>query len=80
MLIGFVSWVLFKALRKPSVTGANALIGVEGVVINMTEDMIQVKVHGDIWQAKSMMRLEKDMSIRVVGIDGLVLLVEPVSD
>ena len=80
VLIGFVSWVLFKALRKPSVTGANALIGVEGVVINMTEDMIQVKVHGDIWQAKSMMRLEKDIGIRVVGIDGLVLLVEPVSD
>ena len=46
----------------------------------MTEDMIQVKVHGDIWQAESIMRLEKDMGIRVVGIDGLVLLVEPVSD
>ena len=77
ILIGLISWVLFKALRKPSVTGVNALIGVEGTVVSITDDMIQVKVHGDIWQATCIMPLQQGMMIRVVGVDNLTLMVEP---
>lgn len=65
------------------VTNSNALIGKEGVVTKdiTPNDVGQVKVFGDIWTAVSTYTdiIPKGSTIKVLSIDGVKLVVEPVS-
>lgn len=65
------------------VTNSNALIGKEGVVTKdiTPNDVGQVKVSRDIWTAISTYTdiIPKGSTIKVLSIDGVKLVVEPVS-
>src|SRR5436309_16075322 len=58
--------------RRRSVTGAEALIGQKAVVGTAT----QVRIAGELWQARSERSLCPGDEIVVRAIDGLTLLVE----
>ena len=67
-----------KARQRPVVSGAEALIGAAGEVIEATPQDAWVRVHSERWRARSTAALGAGQRVRVTGRDGLVLQVEPV--
>lgn len=65
-----------KSHKNKIVTGREGLIGSEGVVLNIMNEQIIVRVLGEIWDAKSQRTLKPGDIIKVTAIQGLVLIVE----
>jgi membrane-bound serine protease (ClpP class) len=67
------------AQRAPSVSGADGLIGEIGRTLTHLDPGAdgQVHVHGEIWRARSAVPVPPARSVRVSGISGLTLTVEP---
>jgi len=66
-----------KSHKKAIVTGREGLIGSEGIVLNIMNQTIVVRVLGEIWDARSSHDLVPGQKIKVVNIDGLMLTVAP---
>src|ERR671923_2958387 len=64
----FIWW----SKRRRAVTGAEALVGATGVVATST----QVRVAGELWNARSADELVPGAEVVVKGIDGLTLVVD----
>lgn len=80
---GFFMWVLsrFIGLRKrPSITGEQQMIGMTGEALEDFEREGRVWARSESWYARSDAPLHKGQSVRVLGMDGLTLIVEPVGD
>lgn len=72
-------WVYFLALRamRQSVgTGAEELLGSEGIVLSMESGLARVRVHSEIWFAQAVTKVRAGDRVKVVGIDGLRLRVQ----
>lgn len=69
--------MVLKARHKPIVSGREELIGSAGEVIEAVENYGRVRVHSENWQAKSNVPIPPGQNIRVTGIEGLTLIVEP---
>lgn len=67
------------AQRVPSVTGVEAMIGEQGQTLTaITPDRAgQVGVHGEIWRATSHDAIAAGALVRVAGVSGLTVIVEP---
>lgn len=75
----FFIFVVAKALliqRKKVTTGDKGLIGELGVAISDIEGTGSVKVHGEYWHARSDEKILSGERVRVVDIDGIVLVVK----
>lgn len=68
-----------KSHKKAIVTGKEGLIGSKGVVLNVMNEQIVVRVLGEIWEARSSQMLDRGQKIRVAQVNGLILWVEPIS-
>jgi membrane-bound serine protease (ClpP class) len=67
-----------KAQRRKPTTGVEGLTGESGDIIETLKPEGVVRVHGELWNAESLSgTIEKGNRIRVVGINGLKLSVEP---
>lgn len=67
----------FKSHKKNIVSGQEGLIGAEGIVLNITDDKMIVRVLGEIWNATSDTPLHSGQKIKVTKVNGLVLTVAP---
>jgi membrane protein implicated in regulation of membrane protease activity len=68
-------WMRF--LRRYRVTtGAEGMVGVPGEVIADCDPVGRVQVRGEIWAARASETVKAGTRVRVVGLDGLTLLVE----
>ncbi|MCX7623163.1 MAG: nodulation protein NfeD [Thermomicrobium sp.] len=66
--------------RRPA-TGKEALIGARAVVRRALEPEGLVFVEGELWRARSLSGpVPAGHAVRIVGLDGLTLLVEPASE
>lgn len=75
IVIGIVGMALRSRAREVR-TGAEQLIGSTGEVVTWSGLTGRVRVHGEIWSARSEMELAPGDSIRVVALKGLVLTVK----
>lgn len=75
LVIGVVGFAL-KARRRAVRTGAEELIGSAGEVLNWIGGQGQVRVHGEIWAARSDQGLTSGDKVRVVSRDRLTLVVQ----
>jgi len=66
-----------KARRRPVVSGREDMIGAPGEALAAFEREGWVRVRGESWQAVSAAPLAPGQKVRVTGMDGLVLSVEP---
>jgi len=73
----FVVGMAMKAQKRPVVSGMEELIGASGKVIDDFDGEGRVRVHGELWQARCDMPLQKGQRIQVKELDGLILVVEP---
>jgi membrane-bound serine protease (ClpP class) len=67
------------AQRAPAVSGQEGLIGEIGRTLTPIDSDAdgQVRVHGEIWRARSDVPVPPARAVRVTGISGLTLAVEP---
>jgi membrane-bound serine protease (ClpP class) len=72
--IGGAAWSARK--RKPA-TGSEQLIGTRGEVVSWSDLRGSVRAVGEIWSARSNRPLQVNDIVRVVGREGLTLIVEP---
>jgi membrane-bound serine protease (ClpP class) len=70
--------MLLQSRRRPVVTGQEALLGAKGECIIWRGNEGRVQVQGEVWRARADEALLPGTRIRVVGREGLVLVVEPI--
>src|SRR5262245_28294450 len=66
-----------RARRRPVRTGSEDLMGSTGEVLSWTGDEGSVRVHGEVWAARSGHGLARGQQVRVKSRTGLTLTVEP---
>jgi membrane-bound serine protease (ClpP class) len=72
----FITWRLSR--RGAPKVGAETLIGAVGSVLTDCAPMGTIRVHGEVWQARSDVPVSAGQDVRVTARDGLTLLVEPI--
>ncbi len=66
-----------KARRRPAATGAEEMIDSRGNVVDWQAGRGNIRVHGEIWSARSDKELKPGDCVRVIRREGLTLIVEP---
>jgi membrane-bound serine protease (ClpP class) len=79
LLLFFVVGMALKAYRRPVSSGAEEMIGAVGEAVGGFPGEGSVHIHGEVWTARSAAAIPPHAQVRVIGRDGLSLLVEPVS-
>jgi membrane-bound serine protease (ClpP class) len=69
--------MVLRIRRNPVVSGREELIGAAAEVLESFDAQGRVRVHSETWTARSREPLTKGQSVRVVGMEGLLLDVEP---
>jgi membrane-bound serine protease (ClpP class) len=79
----FFFWVLrvfFKLRSRPTTTGKEEMIGQEGECISDEGEALQIRVRGEIWQARAPTVIRRGQTVKVIGLKGLTLQVEPLDN
>ncbi|HEV2007441.1 MAG TPA: NfeD family protein, partial [Burkholderiales bacterium] len=69
--------VALRARKRPVVSGREQMLGTTGEVLQDTGGEVYARIHGELWKVRAGVPLARGSTVRVVGIDGLVLAVEP---
>ena len=67
-----------RSLRRPVVTGVQAMIGERAEVLEAFSAKGRIRYGGEIWNACSGTALQAGQIVRITRVDGLTLWVEPV--
>jgi membrane-bound serine protease (ClpP class) len=75
----FLGRLALQSQRQSPITGADGLVGQHGRARTALAPGThgQIDVHGEIWRAESSIALDAGAPVRVIGINGLTLSVEP---
>jgi len=76
-LLIIVVGMALKSRQRPVVSGKEELLGAEGLVLDDFSAQGRIRVHGEVWSAKTDRPLHKNQSVRVTGRNGLLLRVVP---
>ena len=68
---------LWWSKRRKAAVGAETLVGRRAVVVRALAPRGQVKLDGEVWEARASLELEPGTDVIVTGLDGLLLDVEP---
>jgi membrane-bound serine protease (ClpP class) len=80
VLLVFVIGMAIQARRRPVVSGAEELMGARGLAVSGFPGPGSVRLHGEIWSARSPVAIAPGQPVRVTGREGLVLLVAPATN
>lgn len=78
LLSAWTYWYVMQSARRPVVAGKEELLHATGRVLDVHGRVAQVRVHSEIWSARSENRLRPNDMIEVLGIDGLKLYVRKI--
>jgi membrane-bound serine protease (ClpP class) len=73
----FLLTLALRARKNKSVMGLESLLNQTGEARTVLAPSGKVFVHGEYWDATSATPVEEGKAVRVVGVDGLRLRVEP---
>lgn len=75
---GFFHVLMMKSKRRYVGTGPEALVGAPATVLSWKGSAGQVRLHGEIWRARSKSEAPatRDDVVHVVEVEGLTLIVE----
>ena len=76
-VVFFTVWFALKARRRPVVSGQAEMIGASGTALSDFERDGWAQVRGETWRVVSTVPVSRGQRLRVTGIDGLTLRVEP---
>ncbi|WP_374615049.1 nodulation protein NfeD [Sphingorhabdus sp.] len=66
--------------HRAIVSGREELEGQAGTIIDWADEKGHVLAHSEVWRAASAVPLEKGQRVRVIGLNGLTLNVEPLTE
>lgn len=72
-----IVWFAVRARRQPVVSGREEMIGMRAVAVDDFSGRGQVRAHGELWTAESAAPVRRGQALRITGLNGLVLAVEP---
>jgi membrane protein implicated in regulation of membrane protease activity len=75
--VGELAWGLSLARRWKPKTGAEAMIGEEARVVAACRPLGEVRVQGELWQARCDEGADAGETVSIESIDGLTLVVRP---
>ncbi len=73
----FLTTLVLRARRNRIITGREGMIGEIGIARTQLEPAGKVFVHGELWNAVAKTSVAPGARVRVSGVDGLQLIVEP---
>ena len=76
-VVFFTVWFALKARRRPVVSGHAEIIGASGTALSDFEREGWAQVRGETWRVVSAVPLASGQKLRVSGVEGLTLRVEP---
>ena len=76
---GELTWGLRLARKWRPATGAEAMIGEEAEVTTQCRPLGQVRIQGELWRARCEAGADVGETVRVDSLDGLTLVVSPLS-
>lgn len=80
LVSGLLYWLIVKSMRRPSLIGAESLLGTEAeVVLRSSAGHIAqylVRSQGELWSARSADTLQDGETVRVTAVNGISLIVE----
>jgi membrane-bound serine protease (ClpP class) len=79
-IVILVLGMILKLRRRQVTSGQEELVGMNGEVLEDFDGTGQIRVHSEIWRARSAVPLKRGDAIRVEKVDGLTLWVTPVTD
>lgn len=77
LCFGFLLGFVVRARGRPVVTGREELVGSVGIVLEDFSGEGKIRLHGEIWNARTQTPIHRGERVIVKGIDGLTLWVEP---
>ena len=78
LVIVAMTWLATRSLRRPVVTGAQAMIGETAEVLEAVGGKARIRYGGELWNARSSAVLQAGQLVRIARVEGLTLWVEPV--
>jgi membrane-bound serine protease (ClpP class) len=78
--IAETAFTLWLSRRGKPKVGAETLIGTDGRVTRRCDPLGEVRVRAETWQARCDTGADVGDEVRVVGREGLTLIVEPAGD
>ena len=76
----FVYMKVMGSMKKPVVTGNEALVGAHGEVVTVTGDnRYLVRANGELWTARGGAGLESGQQVVISSVEGLTLSIQPES-
>jgi membrane-bound serine protease (ClpP class) len=76
----FLGWLVWRSYRRGFGTGQARMIGLPGKAVNDIAREGRVMVQGEYWWARTHTPIAAGENVRVTGIDGMWLEVEPCPD
>ncbi len=77
VIFGGVATLAMKARRRGVVTGQEEMLDSVGEALESFKAEGRVRVHSEDWNARSSVPVKRGQKVRVVAMDGLVLIIEP---
>jgi membrane-bound serine protease (ClpP class) len=68
--------MLLRSRTRPVVTGMEALLSAEGEAVSWQGEEGRVRILGEVWRARAAEPVQPGTRVRVIGRDGLVLVVQ----
>jgi membrane-bound serine protease (ClpP class) len=78
LVIVAMGWLAGRSLRRPVVTGVQAMIGDRAEVVEAFGGKGRIRYGGELWNARGPSDLRPGQIVRITQVDGLTLWVEPV--
>jgi membrane-bound serine protease (ClpP class) len=79
-MVIFLGRKVVEAQRHVPVTGQEGLLGTIGTARTEIRGRGKIFIHGEYWDARSKVRIDEGARVKVVGVEGLTLDVEPVAN
>ncbi len=71
---------MYRLRQQPVRTGSDEMVGSPGKVLDWSGDRGEIRVQGEVWQARAQAPLEPGRAVRVTAMEGMTLVVEPQSE
>jgi membrane-bound serine protease (ClpP class) len=78
MVVVGIAYIARRSMKRPVVTGAQAMVGATAEVFEDFNGRGVVRVGGELWNARSRVPLHKGQPVRITHLEGLLVWVEPV--
>lgn len=72
----FAISMALRTHRQKVTTGKEGIVGEIGIAVTNIDPEGEVKIHGEYWKANSKLKIKKNEKVKVVGVEGLRLIVE----